>query len=113
MTRGLQASLTIAFVIIGLGLVGCADDLYGECQLPETEEGDPLEACEREDESRALSCVVEEQTECDTGACGQYEDSDPFCTMRCESDDDCGAGECVEFVFQSGQHFCVEYENLE
>lgn len=113
MTRGVQTSLAIAFVVIGLALVGCTDDLYGECQLPETEEGDPLEACEREDGSRAVSCVVEGQTECDTGACGQYEDRGPFCTIRCESDEDCGSGDCVEFVFQSEQYFCVSYEHLE
>ncbi len=112
MTRGVQTGLAIVVVIFGLGLIGCADDLYGECQLPETEDGDSLEACEREDESRAVSCVVEQQTECDTGACGQYQDSAPFCTMRCESDEDCGAGECLEFVFQSEYRYCVQYENL-
>ncbi len=112
MTRGLQAGLIIAFVILGLGLMGCAPDLYGECQLPEAEPGDPLATCIMQDETQSVSCVVEEQTECDTGACGRYQGSSPFCTQRCTSNDDCGSGECLEFVFQSGVTYCVNNENL-
>ena len=116
MTRLTQASLMIAAVIIGLAMVGCAGDLYGECSIDSDPNDSVLAECEaanEEEDSQQVSCVVEEQIECQTGACGRYRSSEPFCTTACSSDDDCPSGECREFVYQSGQNYCVAYADLE
>lgn len=116
MTRLTQASLMIAAMIIGLAMVGCAGDLYGECSIEADQNDEILAQCEQasgEDDSQQVSCVVEEQVECETGACGRYRSSESFCTTECSTDDDCPSGECREFVYQSGKTYCVAYSSLE
>lgn len=102
MTRWVQG---LAFgLLLSLFLIasGCADDLYGACTI---ESDNPiLLEC---DASSSASCVVEEQLECSTRVCGKYRGSKPFCTVACSEDEDCPSGECREFVFQSGQKYCV------
>ncbi len=105
MSRMALMSLMIAVMIGGLTMVGCADDLYGECTLEVAD-------CLGGDESRSTSCIEEDQIECQSGACGRYQGSDPFCTMACNDDGDCPSGECREFVFQSGQRHCVANADL-
>ncbi len=112
MIRVARTSLMITAVIIALGLIGCGDDLYGECEI-RPESGDILENCLSEgDDAQTVSCVVRDQGQCQTGTCGRYRGSTPFCTATCVDDDDCPAGECREFVYQSGERYCVAYDDI-
>lgn len=112
MIRWARICLVVIALIVGIGLTGCADDLYGECSI-EPESGDVLESCLEEGENSSKSCVVQGQHECQTGTCGRYRGSAPFCTSLCSSDEDCPSGECREFVFQSGERYCVAFESLD
>ena len=106
MNRMAQISLLIAVVILGLTMVGCADDLYGECTISDEEEG--LEQCLQSSDSQSVSCVVSGQIECQSGACGKYRGSSAFCTRPCQEDGDCPSGRCREFVMRvEGSHHCV------
>lgn len=114
MIRMVRTILMMALAIIALGSFGCSDDLYGVCEI-RPESGDVLENCLRESEGEdgeTVSCVVRDQGQCSTGACGRYRGSQPFCTTTCSSNDDCPAGECREFVYQSGQSYCVALEDI-
>lgn len=112
MIRVAQAGLVIGLLIMGLGTVGCAGDLYGSCEIrPET--GDVLESCLTDDGSQTVSCVARDQGQCQSGACGRYQGSRAFCTRSCADDSDCPAGECREFVFQSGERYCVSFDDIE
>ncbi len=112
MKQWARIGLMTAVMIIGLGWLGCADDLYGECSI-DPEPDDPLNACLMEEEGAQQSCVVEGQFECETGACGRYRGSEPFCTQSCTNNDDCGSGFCREFVFQSGTSHCVPADEID
>lgn len=111
MMRLARATLWMALIAVGVFTMGCTDDLYGACEI-RPESGDVLEDCLGEGGSQQLSCVVREQGQCQTGACGRYRGSAPFCTTTCTSDDDCPSGECREFVYQSGERYCVALEDL-
>ena len=89
-------------------MVGCADDLYAPCQLDPNSNDDAVSNCGADTGSEDKSCVVENQVQCDTRVCGRFSGSDPFCTKRCTEDGDCPGGLCVEFVFQTGDKYCVE-----
>lgn len=104
MTAGL-ATLSMAL------LVGCADDLYSPCTLDPGSPDIAIATCGAND-GIARSCVVENQLQCDTRACGRYQGSEPFCTKKCGDDSDCPSGTCLELVFQSGQKYCVQDELL-
>lgn len=109
MTRMAQASLAVMLaLIVGLAMVGCGDDLYGECTL------DADEQCmQRDGEDNNISCVVQPHLECPSGACARYEDSAPFCTTACSDDGDCPNGECRKMVFTDDQSYCVADLHLE
>lgn len=96
----------------GLLLAGCADDLYASCELDSRSQDPAVQQCGANEPGESKSCVVENQTQCDTRVCGRFNGSTPFCTQRCSSDGDCPAGLCVEFVFQSGAKYCVEEANI-
>lgn len=88
-------------------MTGCADDLYAPCQLDASSPVAAVAECGAND-GPDRSCAVDNQTQCDTGSCGRYQGSEPFCTKVCSSDNDCPSGQCVELVFQSGRSYCVE-----
>lgn len=111
MIRMAQKGLLIAVVVTGLAVVGCADDLYGECTIS-ADSGGGAEQCLVTDASFSVSCVITDQIECQTGACGRYRDSDPFCTRTCQSDDDCGSGVCRQFVMHDEDRYCVAHQDL-
>lgn len=104
---GLGLSGALAAASLGL-LVGCADDLYAPCDLDSSSPDLAVRTCGDNSGSEDKSCVVENQVQCDTRACGRYGGSEPFCTKRCSEDGDCPSGLCLEFVFQSGVKYCVE-----
>lgn len=87
-----------ALVALLVLLSGCADDMYAECQLSQdcTSEGGEV------------SCVEEQALQCETRICAVYRDSTAFCTVKCQSDGDCVAGQCKEFPFGMGTKYCVE-----
>lgn len=104
---GLVFSGALAAMSLGL-LVGCADDLYAPCNLDASSPDLAVRTCGDDSGTEDKSCVVENQVQCDTRACGRYSGSEPFCTKRCTDDSDCPSGLCLEFVFQSGAKYCVE-----
>lgn len=82
-------------------LVGCADDMYSSCTVDEGS------ACASDSES--VSCVEDDNSDCDSQVCARYQGSDPFCTTPCSSDGDCVAGECIRIELQgSSTKYCVE-----
>lgn len=89
-------------------MVGCADDLYASCDLDPNSLDEAVSSCGLNDTDALKNCVVENQVQCDTRVCARYESSDPFCTKRCSDDSDCPSGACLEFVFQTGDFYCVE-----
>ena len=111
MTRWFQAGLMVVLAAVGFAMVGCGDDLYGECSI-EADSGSALEDCADEGDSDDVSCIVD-KLECETGSCGRYRGSSPFCTVECSDSGECPSGECREFVMRSGQQYCVANENLE
>lgn len=105
MTRVAQIGLVILVAMASLLLVGCADDLYGECTISSGDGGE-LDQCL--DTSQSVSCVVTGQLECSTGVCGKYQGSNPFCTTPCQDDGDCPSGQCRQFVLRvEGTSHCV------
>ena len=107
--------LTTVMVVGALSslFVGCNDDLYAPCPLDPASPDRAVAECGANDDIGARSCVVDNQVaNCDTGACGRYQGSEPFCTKQCTTDDDCDGGRCVEFVFQSQRNYCVQQELL-
>ena len=95
----LQALLLgLSGIFLAIGLVGCSDDLYSECN-PEKSLG-----CDED----ANSCVAEPDFQCETRVCAKYKGSQPFCTKQCESDGDCEGGACKSFVLGSEEKYCVE-----
>lgn len=100
-----------ALLLVGSG---CASDLYAPCELDPGSSDPQIRACAAEEEGEARkSCVIKSQLQCDTRVCARYRSSDPFCTARCQSDADCTAGSCREFVYQSGEKYCVESVDLD
>lgn len=100
-----------ALMLVGSG---CASDLYAPCELDPGSSDPQIRACAAEEEGDSRkSCVIKSQIQCDTRVCARYRSSDPFCTARCESDADCTAGSCREFVYQSGEKYCVESVDLD
>lgn len=106
--RGLGLLMLLAAVF---ALSGCNDDLYAACTI--SPDSSTLTQCVASGSTNQSSCVVEQQLQCDTRICGKYQGSDPFCTVKCVSDDDCSGGVCREFVFQSGARYCVELHNIQ
>lgn len=106
-------TFSVGLAAAGLFLMsGCADDLYAPCQLDPTSPVDAVAECGSND-GPARSCAVDNQSgQCDTGTCGRYQGSDPFCTKVCSDDSDCPSGTCIELVFQSGRNYCVEDSQL-
>jgi hypothetical protein len=100
-----SAGLAVAGLFL---MTGCADDLYAPCQLDPNSRVEAVAECGTNEGSIDRSCAVDNQTQCDTGSCGRYQGSDPFCTKTCSSDSDCPSGTCVELVFQSGRRYCVD-----
>lgn len=90
-------------------LTSCVDDLYSSCVLEPASKDAAVSACGRND-AASKSCVVDLGESCATGTCGRFKGSSPFCTQQCTEDVDCPEGKCVEFVFQSGEKYCVSSE---
>lgn len=107
--RWLQVGCICGLLMTGVMLAGCGDDLYSQCTI-EAEGDEALEQCVRGDDDE-VSCAVE-NLECETGTCGRYRSSEAFCTIECTGDGDCPQGECREFVYQSGQQYCVSNVDL-
>ena len=110
MTRWLQTGLAAVMVAaVGLAMVGCGDDLYGECTI----DSDSMEQCAGDDDDEEVSCVVDQHLECQTGSCGRYQGSDSFCTTECSDDGDCPSGECRQFLMTDDRKHCVADADLE
>lgn len=95
-------SMLLMGVAIALlfGASACTDDLYASCSL---------EAGTRcEDPESNVSCVEEQNLQCETQICGRFKGSQPFCTTTCEVDGDCTAGVCRSFPFGTTSRYCVE-----
>lgn len=114
MIRPIRISRTFAILsMLGLWsasiffLSSCVDDLYASCVLDPASKDEAVAACGRNDGS-ARGCVVESGTSCETGTCGRFSGSNPFCTRSCTEDSECPDGKCMEFVFQTGEKYCVE-----
>ena len=109
-SRRLGLAVTIGLACGSMSLlVGCADDLYGTCDL-DPNSPDPAVATCGQDDGPERGCVVENQLQCDTRTCARYQGSEPFCTKSCSDDGDCPGGFCAEFVFQSGRRYCASDE---
>lgn len=89
-----------ALLALAVTLTACGDDLYASCDL------EPGSRCGTPDAN--VSCVEEQNLQCDTRICARYKGSEPFCTTTCQSDGDCVAGKCIQFPFGSGTSYCVE-----
>lgn len=110
MTRLQGAGLAVVLVVAaGVAMIGCGDDLYGECSI----DADSHEQCVDDGDGERVSCIVDQHLECETGTCGRYNSSDPFCTMECSEDGDCPSGECRSFLLTSEQKYCVSTSDLE
>ena len=106
------APLAWMMLVAGLmsGVVGCGDDLYDPCELDASSEDVFVRECAQDTGNR--SCSVEGFLQCQTRICARYEGSDAFCTVACQSDADCPAGQCREFVLQTGRRYCVRNEDI-
>ena len=100
----------VSVLLAGSAMVlfsGCAQGFGDPCELDPNSPDAAVATCGQND-GPARSCVVDNQIQCDTGACGRFQGSEPFCTLICTDDSDCGdAGTCLEFVFQSGVKYCA------
>ncbi len=92
--------LVAALLALAVSLAACTNDLYASCDL---EQGS---LCA--DPQANVSCVEEQNLQCDTQICARYKGSKPFCTTTCQTDGDCVAGKCREFPFGSNTKYCVE-----
>jgi hypothetical protein len=91
-----------AILAAAMSLSACSNDLYASCTL---EEGT---ACTSAKPGVSVSCVEEQNLQCETQICARYKGSEPFCTTTCEVDGDCVAGVCRTFPFGSTTGYCVE-----
>lgn len=96
-----SALLAGAALALLLGASGCTDDLYASCSL------EPNSRCENPDET-GISCVEDQNLQCETQVCARYQGSAPFCTTTCEVNGDCAAGVCVPFGLDQTVRHCVE-----
>lgn len=94
-----------ALLALTVTLTACGDDLYASCDL----EAGSLCA----DPESNVSCVEEQNLQCETQICARFKGSQPFCTTTCESDGDCVAGKCRQFPFGSNTSYCVEDVDIE
>lgn len=94
---GLFCLVATAMLVLAIG--GCSDDLYASCSIGTNCGGDDEEA---------VSCVEEQNLQCETQVCARYKGSDAFCTTTCQEDGDCAAGKCRQFPFGSETSYCVE-----
>lgn len=113
MVRLMKSALPVLWLMLASMLMfswsGCGSDLYSPCELdPNSADANVRRCADGESGQSRTSCLIKNQIQCDTRVCGRYLGSDPFCTVRCQSDEDCPAGGCREFVFQSGEKYCVE-----
>ncbi len=90
--------LLAAVFALALTLSGCGDDLYASCSMDSR--------CGNDEDS--VSCVEEQNLQCETQICARYKGSDAFCTVTCQSDGDCIAGKCRQVVFGSDTRYCIE-----
>lgn len=96
---------------IGALFGGCADEpLYGGCSYGPTSgpnESTINKNCNHEDGTALFTCVVELHPQCPQDVCLQWKNSEPFCTRRCASDDECPGGTCETYSSTLGKFYCV------
>lgn len=96
-----SALLAGAALALLFGVSACTDDLYASCSL------EPNSRCENPEET-GISCVEEQNLQCETQVCARYVGSQPFCTTSCEVDGDCPGGFCRTFGLDASVRYCVE-----
>ena len=78
--------LAVAVVLMSTGCL--TDENYEVCEFPPLQQ----EACvSSAGVALPISCVTE-HPECLDNYCVSYEGSQPFCSMACDTDEDCPAG---------------------
>ena len=84
---------------------GCSDNFGERCALPRIVE----ENCSSDGPDSKTSCVMTDNTSCDSRICAVWQDSAPYCTVDCADDADCpGGSSCVPFFLDSeADRFCV------
>lgn len=92
-----------------LFFAACGDDYGTACELPNT--GSIREICSVDEETGLEgTCVFKLSSHCSSNMCGVYRGSEGFCTIACESSDECpGTDHCIT-ISGTDIHMCVPAE---
>lgn len=112
MNHLLQKS-ALAFIAIGLaaGITACEGEYGDPCTFPKAEQ---LDVCGSDDSegSVAGTCVYRNAPDCSTKICATYGSGTPFCTLDCDTDDDCETGSVCEAAIDQSTKVCIPSDRL-
>jgi len=108
--------LGVVVLLSALALVGgCQDDFGASCTLPNRVE----EACRHQGGEGSgltsrVNCVMRENLDCASRLCVVFQDSEPYCSVDCNTDSDCpGAAVCRPFsIFEDSDLYCVPTDKI-
>ena len=92
------------------GAITACEGEYGDtCTFPEAQQ---LRICGdgSEDSTTSGTCVDRNAPDCDSKMCASHGEGKPFCTIDCESDDDCETGSSCVSVVAGANNICVPDE---
>gem|GEM_PF-5188236 len=97
-----------AFAVLATGLIAtfaACDGQYGDpCTFPKAEQ---LRVCGTGSGDALGTCVDRNAPDCDSKMCAAHGEGKPFCTINCESDDDCETGSTCETVVDGSSNICI------
>ena len=113
-------SVCVSMLLFALFLLqlGCETGFGEPCTIPQTPSFQsacsPPAAVERDggvgsEVNNKASCAITNYVACETRVCLVYRNSDPFCSMDCQSDGDCeGSGKCCPLFGECDVSACAD-----
>ena len=99
-------NLLFSAACVGFAFVAnaCTNGYGDPCELPDAQQVEL--ACQPIDGGGF--CVFDQAADCESSLCATLDGRDPFCTERCETNDDCDANSTCHFAtIASSQGVCV------
>jgi hypothetical protein len=102
--------VTLLFTLFSsLFVVACQDDFEQPCSLPQTSEVEA--ACssivDEMGNTSVATCVDRANPECQSLLCVSFEGSEPFCSLDCDSDEDCPSLATCHQLESGNSSFCL------
>lgn len=97
-----------ALAALATGLIAtfaACNGQYGDpCTFPKAEQ---LRVCGSSSGDTAGTCVDHNAPDCETKMCATHGEGKPFCTVKCDSDEDCETGSTCEAIVDGASNICI------